>query len=106
MSIEYDFVFTFFSAQSDIPHSILFVQVTLSHFSKLKEIVGTSLPVAYGDLFEWVFTLQKFLSYPGGLCPPDPPFVAAMLAAPLPITNEDLSYGNTTANCGVTTNHI
>ena len=23
-------------------------------------------------------------------CPPDPPFVAAMLAAPLTITNEDL----------------
>ena len=33
MSIEYGLVFTFFSAQFDIPSSILFVQVTLSHFS-------------------------------------------------------------------------
>ena len=30
----------FFSAQFDIPYSILFVQVTLSHFSKFKIIVG------------------------------------------------------------------
>ena len=33
----------FFSAQFDIPYSILFVQVTLSHFSELKIIVGMSL---------------------------------------------------------------
>ena len=36
-------VFTFFSAQFDIAYSILFVQVTLSHFSKFKIIVGMSL---------------------------------------------------------------
>ena len=32
----------FFSAQFDIPYSILFVQVTLSHFSKFKIIVVMS----------------------------------------------------------------
>ena len=37
MSIEYGLVFTFFPAQFDIPYSILFVQVTLSHFSKFKQ---------------------------------------------------------------------
>ena len=42
MSIEYGLVFTFFSAQIDIPYSILF-QVTLSHFSKFKIIIGMSL---------------------------------------------------------------
>ena len=35
MSIEYGLVFTFFSAQLDIPYSIPFVQVTLSHFNSL-----------------------------------------------------------------------
>ena len=43
MSIDHGLVFTFFSAQFDIPYSILFVQVTLSHFSKFKIIVGMSL---------------------------------------------------------------
>ena len=33
-----------FLAQFDIPYLILFVQVTLSHFSKFKIIVGMSLP--------------------------------------------------------------
>ena len=33
-----------FSAQFDIPYSILFVQVTLSHISKFKIIVGMSFP--------------------------------------------------------------
>ena len=33
----------FFSAQFDIPYSILFVQVTLSHFSKLKIMVDMPL---------------------------------------------------------------
>ena len=33
-----------FSAQFDIPYSILFVQVALSHFGKFKIIVGMSLP--------------------------------------------------------------
>ena len=44
MSIEYVLVFTFFSAQFDISYSILFVQVTLSHFSnfKISLIVGMS----------------------------------------------------------------
>ena len=37
---------------------------------------------------------------------PDPPFVAAMLAAPLTITDEDLQYGDTTSNYGATNNHI
>ena len=32
-----------FSAQFDIPYLILFVQVTLSHFSKFKIIVGMAL---------------------------------------------------------------
>ena len=32
------------SAQFDIPYPILFVQVTLSYFSKFKVIVGMSLP--------------------------------------------------------------
>ena len=36
MSIEYGLVFTYFSAQFDIPYLILFVQVTLSHSSKFK----------------------------------------------------------------------
>ena len=40
MSIEYGLVFTFFSAQFDIPYSILF-KITLSHFSKLKMIDGS-----------------------------------------------------------------
>ena len=44
MSIKYGLVFTFLSAQFDIPYSILFVQVALSHFSKFKIIVGMSLP--------------------------------------------------------------
>ena len=35
---------SFFSTQFDIPYSFLFVQVTLSHFSKFKIIVGMSLP--------------------------------------------------------------
>ena len=46
MSIEwYSLVFTFFffSAQFDIPYLLLFVQVTLSHFSKFKIIVGMLL---------------------------------------------------------------
>ena len=34
----------FFLVQFDIPYSNLFVQVTLSHFSKFKIIVGMSLP--------------------------------------------------------------
>ena len=34
----------YFSALFDIPYSILFVQVTSSHFSKFKIIVGMSLP--------------------------------------------------------------
>ena len=46
MSIEYALSLLFFSAQFDIPGSILFVQVTSSHFSKFKIIVGMSLPVA------------------------------------------------------------
>ena len=49
MSIEYGLVFTFFSAQFDIPYSILF-QVTLSHFSKVKIIVGMPLP-SFADNF-------------------------------------------------------
>ena len=38
--------FLFFSAQFDIPYSILFVQVTgtLSHFSKFKIVVGMGFP--------------------------------------------------------------
>ena len=36
------FFFFFFSAQFDIPRSIVFVQVTLSHFNKFKIIVGMS----------------------------------------------------------------
>ena len=40
LSIEYGLVFTFFSAQFDIPYSILFVQVALSQFSKFKIIIG------------------------------------------------------------------
>ena len=55
MSIEYGLVFTFFSARFDIPYSILFVQITLSHFSKFKIIVGMSLPV-FTDKF---FLCQK-----------------------------------------------
>ena len=43
MSIEYSLVFTFFSAQFDIPYSILF-QIILYHFGKFKIIVGMSLP--------------------------------------------------------------
>ena len=45
MSIEYGLVFTFFFGA--IQYSIFdfyFVQITLSHFSKFKIIVGTSLP--------------------------------------------------------------
>ena len=38
------YLFFFFSAQIDIPYSILFVQVTLSHFSQFKITVGISLP--------------------------------------------------------------
>ena len=34
----------FFFALFDIPYSILFVQVTLSHFSKFEIIVGMLLP--------------------------------------------------------------
>ena len=41
MSIEYGLVFTFFAALFDIPYSILFVQVTLFHFSKFRIIVAT-----------------------------------------------------------------
>ena len=37
-------LFFFFSAQFDIPYSILFVRVTLSHYSKFKIIVGMSFP--------------------------------------------------------------
>ena len=37
-------VFTFFLAQFVILYSILFIQVTLPHFSKFKIIVGMSLP--------------------------------------------------------------
>ena len=33
-----------FSAQFHIPYSVLFVQITLSHFSKFKIIVGMPLP--------------------------------------------------------------
>ena len=40
----YFLLFFFFSAQFDIPYSILFAKVTLSHFSKFKLIVGMSLP--------------------------------------------------------------
>ena len=37
-------LYVFFSAQFDIPYSIIFVLVTLSHFSKFNIIVGMSLP--------------------------------------------------------------
>ena len=50
MSIKYGLVLTFFSAQFDIPYSILFAKVTLSHFSKFKIIVGMSLP-CFADKF-------------------------------------------------------
>ena len=33
-----------FSTHFDIPYSIIFVQVTLSHISKFRIIVGMSLP--------------------------------------------------------------
>ena len=54
-------VFPFFSAQFDIPCSILF-QVTLSHFSKYKIIVGMSLP-SFADIFlcEKKKTKKRFL---------------------------------------------
>ena len=42
MTLSFLFFF-FFSAQFDIPCSILFVQVTLSHFGKFKITVGMSL---------------------------------------------------------------
>ena len=53
MSIAYGLVFTFFSAQFDIPYSILFVQVTLSHSSKFKIIVGMYYLV-FADKFFFV----------------------------------------------------
>ena len=42
MSIEYGLFFTYFFGA--IRYLILFVQVTLSHFTKFKIIVGMSLP--------------------------------------------------------------
>ena len=52
MSIEYGLVFTFISAHFDILYWILFVQVTLSHFSKFEIIVGMPLVT--------LFSLIKF----------------------------------------------
>ena len=62
----------------------------------LQPVTCTSIcttPVAYGDLFDWVFTFQKYLAYPGGLRPPDPSFVAAMLTAPLTILMKIYNIG-------------
>ena len=47
----------FFLAQFDIPYSILFVQVTSSHFSKFKIIVGMSLPCFF--FFFWTKQNKK-----------------------------------------------
>ena len=77
MSFEYGLVFTFFFwVQFDIPYSILFVQVTLSHFSKFEIIVGISLPCLF--LLIHLFCAKKkqktifnskVTSHVGLLCP-------------------------------------
>ena len=50
MSIEYGLVFNFFRRNSIFHIRFFFVQVTLSHFSKFKIIVGMSLLV-FADTF-------------------------------------------------------
>ena len=45
------YLFFFFSAQFNIPYSILFVQVTLSLFSKFKIIVGPCHYLVFADMF-------------------------------------------------------
>ena len=58
MNSECGLVYTFFSAQFGNPYSIIFVQVTLSRFSKFKMIVGMSLP-CFADKFFFVPTTKK-----------------------------------------------
>ena len=53
---------TFFLAQFDIPCSILFVHVTLSHFSKFKIPVGMSLPFFADNFFFFWAKKKKFIS--------------------------------------------
>ena len=73
-----------------------------THFTKIKRLQNKAIravtktkytesitPVAYGDLFNWCSLFKNTYHTLGGLRPLDPPFVAAMLTASLPITNED-----------------